>query len=118
MCNDVVSRAAVEQVVKDFNKRRVDRIPKNLILDEHIMACDLVLEENVELLEMVKAIPPAGEEPESSSLGEPVTMVENRKLREVIHILTSGCILSKAELIEFMKLADKVLERVEKEQRA
>lgn len=120
MCNDVVSRTAVEQVVKDFNKRRVDRIPNNSLILTYTIdeVLNKVLEENAELIDMIRALTPADEVAQGSSLGEPVTMVENRKLREVIHILTSGCILSKSELIEFMKLADKVLERVEKEQRA
>lgn len=59
MQNDLISRSAVEQAIKDFNKRRVDRIPKGLPHDTHSNICETIINENVELLDSISKLPTA-----------------------------------------------------------
>lgn len=40
-----------------------------------------------------------------------VTMVENRKLREVIHNITSGCVLTKSEYMRIIEIVAEALDR-------
>lgn len=57
--SDLISRAEVEKVIKEFNKCRVDRIPPNLSQEQHCNICDTILDENVELLDAIYALPTA-----------------------------------------------------------
>lgn len=57
--SDLISRAEVEKAIKEFNKQRVDRIPKELDMDKHSSMCDAILNENVELLQIISEIPTA-----------------------------------------------------------
>jgi len=59
MQGDLISRSKVEKVIKEFNKRRVDRIPPNLSQEQHCNICDTILDENVELLDAIYALPTA-----------------------------------------------------------
>lgn len=57
--SDLISRTDVETAIKEFNKKRIDRIPKDLDMDKHSDMCDTILKENVELLKAISEIPTA-----------------------------------------------------------
>lgn len=48
-------------------------------------------------------------------MNEPISIAECRQLREVIHMLTMGCLLTKREYIRLMVVINAVLDRMEKE---
>lgn len=47
---------------------------------------------------------------------EMVTMVDNRNLRSIIHDITGGVFLTKAEYIEICKIIDGACERIIREE--
>ena len=55
--SDLISRKEVEKAIKEFNKRRVDRVSNALGYEEHSKILDTILEENVELLAIINALP-------------------------------------------------------------
>ena len=57
--SDLISRQAVEQAIKEFNKKRVDKVPNTLDMEEHSKMMDTLLEENVEMLKIIRDIPNA-----------------------------------------------------------
>jgi len=62
MQNDLISRQAVEKAIKEFNKSRVDRLPKPSNVEEwegQSKALEILLDENVEMLKAIQCIPTA-----------------------------------------------------------
>lgn len=59
MQNDLISRKDVEHAIKEFNKKRVGRIPKGLNFEEHNKILDTISEENCEMLQIIMDIPTA-----------------------------------------------------------
>lgn len=59
MQNDLISRQAVEKAIKEFNKKRVNKVPNTLGMEEHSKMMDTLLEENVEMLRIIQGIPTA-----------------------------------------------------------
>lgn len=57
MQNDLISRLAVEQAIKEFNKKRISKIPKGLSFEEHNKILDIIEEENGEMLKSVNDLP-------------------------------------------------------------
>lgn len=55
--NDLISRKEVEQAIKEFNKKRVDRVPRNLDMEVHHNMLDTILAENTEMLEIIENLP-------------------------------------------------------------
>ena len=52
---------------------------------------------------------------DEKEMNEPITIPECRKLREVIQMLTMGCLLKKREFVRLMVVINDILERMEKE---
>ena len=48
-------------------------------------------------------------------MNEPISITECRNLRQAIHMLTMGCLLTKREYVRLMVIINDVLERMEKE---
>lgn len=49
-------------------------------------------------------------------MNETITMTECRNLRQVMNVLTSAQLLTKKEYISFIAVANRVLNRMEKEE--
>lgn len=56
---DLISRQAVEKAIKEFNKKRVDKIPRGLNFVEHNMVLKSISDENDEMLKNINDIPTA-----------------------------------------------------------
>lgn len=53
---------------------------------------------------------------DEKEMSEIISMSECRNLREVMSVLTSAPLLTKSEYISFMAVANRVLNRMEKEE--
>lgn len=51
------------------------------------------------------------------NMNSTITVNECRKLREITHILTQGCFITKSEYEELMVLYYKILGRIESEEK-
>lgn len=57
--NDLISRKAVEKIIKEFFKTKVDEIPKREKFNKLCDLCDLYLELNADLHKKIEDIPVA-----------------------------------------------------------